>query len=194
MTNPTESSFRSYLTELSFRRHLADIHRPVIDDVSHAPGAQNGTVTEKANGELSNGHNATATKHPSGSETPPIAPFRFANHVAISLRTPPLAYRSLLFFALAFTSPVCAPIFVSDSGSKGKGCAVRDPVVVFLGLMGHWIYVGSLPARFQWIARLLLEEIRDRSSKKDPVTRAGIIEMRAVPPKEEVACESRRFI
>jgi predicted nucleic acid-binding Zn-ribbon protein len=138
LTNPSESSFRSHLTELSFRRHLAGAEPP-------APIRE---ITE-------------------------CAPFRFANHVAISLRTPTLLYKTLWLFSFAFTSPLGPPAFLSDPPPK-KGTVPRDRIVVWVGYLGHWTPVGMVPRKVEWAWRLVMNQ---RQKKKD---RPGVMELRAV--------------
>ncbi len=175
ITNPTESSFRSHLTELSFRRHLVDIRSSddssVVEDEPHVP----------------------STPRPDhGTETPPIAPFRFANHVGISLRTPTLLYKTFLLFSLAMTSPLSPPPFLSDPtpaqrGKHASGPPPRDRMVVFFGFMGHWTLVGQVPRRAEWVWRLVTGGGREKGRKKGvALDRAGVLEMRAVPGKEDL--------
>ncbi|ORY33365.1 hypothetical protein BCR39DRAFT_463645 [Naematelia encephala] len=169
VTNPSEASFRSHLTELSFRRHLADIREDNEDESSAVP------TPDKSH----------------GTDVPPIAPFRFANHVALSLRTPAISYRSLCFLSLAFTSPIGPPIFLADpltllkAGQKPH--VPKDRVVVFVGFMGHWTLFGMLPKKTEWIWRMLTEGGRDKGRRKGPMDRAGILDMRVVTVKEETA-------
>lgn len=171
-TCPAESSFRAHLTELAFRRHLAHIRSS--DDPEDSPRATNGNA-------------------PSGTTSnvdTPIAPFRFANHVAITLRTPSLCYRSLFFFALAFAAPPSPPNYLSDpvmgKPPKASGAPKPEPTVAYLGILGHWFMLGYVPAVLQWAWRVVRIGRRDKSRKKSAaLDRAGVMEMRAVTSKEE---------
>jgi len=175
ITNPTESSFRSHLTELSFRRHLVDIRSS--DDSSAGEDEP---------------HVPSTPRKDHGTDTPPIAPFRFANHVAISLRTPTLLYKTFLLFSLAITSPLSPPPFLSDPSpvSRGKhasGQPRRDRTVVFFGFMGHWTFMGQVPRQAEWVWRHATEGGREKGGKKVAASVcAGVMEMRAVPGKEEL--------
>ncbi|WWD19627.1 hypothetical protein CI109_104089 [Kwoniella shandongensis] len=195
ITNPSESSFRAHLTELSFRRHLADIRRSekddetagVPDDQAHLPS----TAPSVSN------HLAVATpdrrgsgSHPSGgAETPThtVAPFRFANHVAISLRTPTLLYRSFIVCSITITSPLSPPIFLSDPVPKGKHAPlIRERHVVWFGFMGHWTLIGLVPQSVEWIWRTVTRAEREKGRKKgSALDKAGVLEMRAIQSKEE---------
>ncbi|CAK9782919.1 hypothetical protein CC85DRAFT_329422 [Cutaneotrichosporon oleaginosum] len=173
-TCPAESSFRVHLTELAFRRHLAHIRS------SDAP---------EEGARATNGH-ATSPGTSSGTDTP-IAPFRFANHVAITLRTPNMCYRSLFFFALAFAAPPLPPVYLSDpvmgKPPKASGPPKPEPTVAYLGVLGHWFMLGHVPESLQsswgYVARM---GRRDKARKKSAaLDRAGVMEMRAVAPKDE---------
>lgn len=125
----------------------------------------------------------------SGADTP-IAPFRFANHVAITLRTPSLCYRSLFFFALAFAAPPSAPVYLSDpvmgKPPKASGPPKPEATVAYLGVLGHWFKLGHVPALLQWAWRVVRIGRRDKARKKSAaLDRPGVMEMRAVAPKDE---------
>lgn len=176
ITNPTEASFRSHLTELSFRRHLADIH-----------------TTDDGNTAEDEPSLPTSTEAPSavvgGTETPTIAPFRFANHVAISLRTPPLHYKTLFFFSFALNSPLAPPIYLSDPTPLNKKHATplpKERFVLFIGYFGHWVWLGHIPRRVEWLWRLFTDGTREKGKKKNAyLERSGVMELRAVANKEE---------
>lgn len=168
VTCPTETSFRGHLTELAFRRHLAHIR---------STDEPEGTETR-----------SSSTLN--GTDTPP-APFRFANHVAITLRTPSLCYRSYVFFAVALAAPPGPPAFLSDPvlGKPSKhsaGPPQADPAIAYLGLLGHWFVLGSVPALLQWAWRACRIGRRGKARKKaSALDRPGVMEMRAVLPKDE---------
>lgn len=187
VTKPNESSFCAYLTELAFRRHLAHI-RSSSDDPEERQNSTNGNGKGSASGSGTS----------SGADTPPIAPFRFANHVAISLRTPSLNYRSYFFFALAVAGAPGAPAYLSDpvpakSSKQASGAPSAEPAVAYLGVLGHWFVLGQVPELFQWIWRVLHSSRRSGKGRKKnaALDKPGILEMRAVMPKDEsLSCES----
>lgn len=186
VTKPNESSFCAYLTELAFRRHLAHI-RSSSDEPEERHTTTNGTGKG-----IAGGSGAT-----SGADTPPIAPFRFANHVAISLRTPSLNYRSYFFFALAVAGAPGAPAYLSDpvpakSSKQASGAPSAEPAVAYLGVLGHWFVLGQVPELLQWIWRVLHSSRRSGKGRKKnaAMDKPGILEMRAVMPKDEsLSCE-----
>lgn len=137
--------------------------------------------------------NSSGNASPSGSgaDTPTIAPFRFANHVAITLRTPSLNYRSYFFFALAFSAAPGPPAFLSDPvlarpSKQSSGAPPPEPVISYLGVLGHWFVLGPVPSSFQWAWRLLHLSRRDKARKKSSILdKPGVMEMRAVLAKDE---------
>ncbi|OCF38219.1 hypothetical protein I316_00445 [Kwoniella heveanensis BCC8398] len=199
VTNPTESSFRAHLTEMSFRRHLADIRRSETDDTTSAPPL----TDEQAQLPSSSTPIPITAATPdarrssaSGAETPThtVAPFRFANHVAISLRTPTLLYRSLLICSITITSPIAPPAFLSDPTptplGRGKHASptIKERHVIWFGCMGHWSLIGFVPQSVEWAWKTLTRTEREKGRKKSStLDKAGVIEMRAVQNKEEVS-------
>ncbi|WWC91692.1 uncharacterized protein L201_006638 [Kwoniella dendrophila CBS 6074] len=196
ITNPTESSFRAHLTELSFRRHLADIRRsetdeliPLTDEQAQLPSTSPPVITDSSNrrGSTTPG-NETPTTHT-------IAPFRFANHVSISLRTPTLLYRSFLIFSITITSPLTPPAFLSDPTpphlSKGKHSStstVKERHVLWFGCMGYWTLLGLVPTSVEWAWKFLKRSSssteREKGKKKNH-DKAGVIEMKAIQNKDD---------
>lgn len=193
ITNPTESSFRSHLTELSLRRHLADLR--TSDD--HPPTVEEDTLSPSNSTNIHDRSDRTGGG--TGAETPPIAPFRFANHVSISLRTPALIYRTCFFFSLCFTSRPGPPAFLSDPpiltikngkhvGGASHSTCPPEKVVIFIGFLGHWILFGEVPAVLEWIWKLFGQGRREKGRKKNiTADKPGVLELRAIANKEENA-------
>ncbi|WVW86147.1 hypothetical protein I302_108188 [Kwoniella bestiolae CBS 10118] len=195
ITNPTESSFRAHLTELSFRRHLADIRRSETDEATPLTDEQAQLPSTSPSAHLSTSTPDRRGSTPgNGTETPThtIAPFRFANHVAISLRTPTLLYRSFLICSITITSPLQAPAFLSDQTPhlllKGKHASppIKERHVLWFGCMGHWSLVGLVPSSVEWAWKFLRRSEREKGRKKN-LDKAGVIDMRAIQNKEDSA-------
>ena len=179
VTNPNESSFRTHLTELSFRRHLGYFRSD--DDASPTPAEHDELLPET---------NGNASAHKDTVEMPPIAPFRFANHVSLCLRTPPLQYKTMLFFSLAFTSPLAPPMFLPDLvttplGRKHCSNVPRENVVLFIGYFGHWVNLGMIPRKAEWMYRLAFTDGKDKGRKKSVLERPGVLGLRAISQKDE---------
>ena len=183
ITNPTEASFRSHLTEMSFRRHLADIRQ---DD---SESNQSSTPANTATSPLSIEDTTPNETVSNGCDTPPIAPFRFANHVAISLKTPPLYYKTLFFLSIALTSPLSPPSYLTDPtplNKKHSTLPPRDRNVLYVGYLGHWVLVGQIPRKVEWVWRLFGDSSREKGRKKNALLdRPGITELRSIATKED---------
>ncbi|WVQ84492.1 hypothetical protein IAT38_006644 [Cryptococcus sp. DSM 104549] len=189
ITKPNETSFRSHLTELSFRSTLADIRRSENDDAvlpdehAHLPSSNAPSIP----GSGADTPNLALPHTQPPSQT--IAPFRFANRVAISLRTPTLLYRSFFVCAIAITSPLAPPTFLADAAHLGKvkhaSQQVRERHVVWFGCLGRWSEVGLVPASVEWVWRVLTRGEREKGRKKAALDKAGVLDLRAVQPKEE---------
>lgn len=125
LTNPSEASFRTYLTELAFRRHLSRLYDADADNENHHESNKNGSGLHIADAKRQpaqtkhpsaalhlpiiaphQSHHGlkTSSKHPNGgvgdSSTPsqPLSAsdgFHFANRATIGLRTPGHVFRSL---------------------------------------------------------------------------------------------------
>lgn len=208
MTNPTDASFRSYLTELSFRRHLRELHRPSVpaegelDDfspsVGHHKPAHNRlqTTSHTANGRTpssasqSDSHaralsSAADAAGPSPSPPSPshLIPFRFANRVSISLRTPPYVFRDFAFFSLVTVSPnqAAASLSKGQSGGIGRQASWLDAEqaesllagVWFIGIFGRWWMAGSVRSQV------------DPLAAGEDERRAGVIGLKALDGSED---------
>ncbi|KAF5370645.1 hypothetical protein D9758_001855 [Tetrapyrgos nigripes] len=134
LTNPSENSFRAYLTELSFRQHLSRLDDNADDDSD---------VQENQDGKSSSfRHGASGTPH-----TLPFdnrSPFHFANRASVSLRTPKHVFHSFGIFTIAAIVPV----------AKGERPLLdRDSLMIsdswFIGAFGKWWRGGVLEAWYQ---------------------------------------------
>ncbi|KAF7298245.1 Proteophosphoglycan ppg4 [Mycena chlorophos] len=121
LTNPSENSFRAYLTEQSFRHHLSRLDATTSDDPS-----------------------ASSQRRPPASTVPfdHGSPFHFANRATVSLRTPKHVFHSFGVFTVAAIIP--AP---TDRRPKDANTIVTDSW--FIGAFGKWYRGGVLDAWYQ---------------------------------------------
>ncbi|KIJ68159.1 hypothetical protein HYDPIDRAFT_107822 [Hydnomerulius pinastri MD-312] len=133
LTNPTEISFRAYLTEQSFRQHLSH-----LDDLTDDSGA-----------ELDCTFSRTRSR---GSDRNPALdratlPFHFANRASVSLRTPKHVFHSFGICTIATTRGAAATggtrsaANVNGHGHAGHGTDPDGSVASdswFIGAFGHW--------------------------------------------------------
>ncbi|KAF5389501.1 hypothetical protein D9757_004340 [Collybiopsis confluens] len=145
LTNPSENSFRAYLTELSFRQHLSRLDDANDDDPA---------VQEKS----PSSHLSFRTGSPSVQRSLPFdnrSPFHFANRASVSLRTPKHVFHSFGIFTIA----AIIPLGKSDRVLQDQ----RDNSIIsdswFIGAFGKWWRGGVLEAWYQdVIARSADEE------------------------------------
>ena len=94
LSNPSETSFRSYLTEQSFRHHLSRLDDPA--DPDHTDSEHSKT-----------NYRSSSPQSPSsfGSLELGSSAFHFSNRAAIALRTPRHAFHSFGLFTIAAVIP-----------------------------------------------------------------------------------------
>ncbi|KAJ3507395.1 hypothetical protein NLJ89_g6326 [Agrocybe chaxingu] len=138
LTNPSENSFRAYLTEQSFRHHLSRLDHGADD--AHAPNRFRSRYL---------------SRNSSNSSTPLFAvdntpPFHFANRASISLRTPKHVFRSFAVFTVAAMVPL-------SKTSDRDPCLISDSW--YIGAFGKWWRGGVFEEWYQdVIARTKDEE------------------------------------
>lgn len=121
-TNPSESSFRAYLTEQSFRRHLTHLN----DSSDKDPGPSGLHYSSRPS--TSNNHNTGSVR----------SQVHFANRASVILRTPLHVYHNLVFFTIAFVVPPTQ----SDTKSADPDFSLSN--VWFIGAFGGWWRGGPL--------------------------------------------------
>ncbi|KAF8844323.1 hypothetical protein BDN67DRAFT_963068 [Paxillus ammoniavirescens] len=127
LTNPTEISFRAYLTEQSFRQHLSHLE----------------DLTDDSGSELDCGFSRSRARGSDRITTLDRAtlPFHFANRASISLRTPKHVFHSFGICTIATTRGAAATSGGPCTGN-GHGHGDLDGSVSsdswFIGAFGHW--------------------------------------------------------
>jgi len=135
LSNPSEISFRSYLTEQSFRHHLSRLDDPADPDEN-----------SKANYRSSSNQSPSSSFGllESGAST-----FHFSNRAAIALRTPRHAFHTFGFFTIAAvipnqkanqpsreTSPAVSPSHNTAGTSDHDLFPLKE--TWFVGAFGRW--------------------------------------------------------
>lgn len=137
-TNPGETSFRSYLTNLTLHEHL----RQLRDDVRHQPASTGKTSTEE---EL---EGATSTEARCITRSSPHF-LTFANRISVSLRTPAYRRRSYGLFSIV-TVPAQPDLPASIEGGRDGAKETGLVSTQYIGLFGQWTHWGrsttELPA------------------------------------------------
>ncbi|KAI0266709.1 hypothetical protein BC834DRAFT_873172 [Gloeopeniophorella convolvens] len=111
LSNPSETSFRSYLTEQSFRHHLSRLDDPA--DADHSDSEDSGVRYHSSSRQSVSSFGSLE----SGSSA-----FHFSNRAAIALRTPRHAFHSFGFFTIAAVIPTHKPH--SSSSRNGASSSV----------------------------------------------------------------------
>jgi hypothetical protein len=139
LSNPSEISFRSYLTEQSFRHHLSRLEDPIDPD-----------QTDSENSKTNYRSSSTQSSSPSfGLLESGSSAFHFSNRAAIALRTPRHAFHSFGFFTIAAVIPNlkanppsrdASPVVPSSHNTAGTPDHDFFPLkeAWFVGAFGRW--------------------------------------------------------
>lgn len=152
LTNPSETSFRAFLTEQAFRHHLSKLDDADADAQEDELEAASTAVRSDAllRRGLSNSH-----KHRSVTYASP--PFAFANRASVSLRTPKHMFRSFGVLSIAAVIPTSSKHSRQDkSQDDGDGVSfttdddnVHESSTLmwdswFVGAFGMWFWAVNL--------------------------------------------------
>ncbi|KAI0072496.1 hypothetical protein K474DRAFT_1667726 [Panus rudis PR-1116 ss-1] len=129
LTNPSETSFRTYLTEQSFRQHLRRLDDDDQDDSDEEEAAPNHRLVKRAK---------PALQKPSRSYADSNPPFHFVNRASVSLRTPKHVFHSFGVFTVA----AIVPNGSRQNRSEGTGSMVSDSW--YIGAFGRWWRGGTI--------------------------------------------------
>ncbi|KIJ39491.1 hypothetical protein M422DRAFT_781064 [Sphaerobolus stellatus SS14] len=158
-TNPPESSFRTFLTELAFRQHLSRLSEVNVDqdhdESDDDIGPHNTTrppdieqddkhPSSKRKSKQNNNHarNISDKVTDSSSEDPVPILFHFANKASVTLRTPEYDIRSFGLLTLAVVPPVQMNLASQHThGHAVKPISWSNPATHgawFIGAFGRW--------------------------------------------------------
>ncbi|KAI0744187.1 hypothetical protein C8Q80DRAFT_1106258 [Daedaleopsis nitida] len=129
LTNPSETSFRTYLTELSFKQHLSR-----LDD----GGSDESAASDDYGVHFSLSRRPTAGTR-KGSNFDPTSPFHFVNRASVSLRTPKHVFYSFGVLTIAAVYPTGRPNLRRDSyavQADNLSSLVSD--AWYIGAFGRW--------------------------------------------------------
>ncbi|KAG8897023.1 hypothetical protein FRB99_008510 [Tulasnella sp. 403] len=164
LTNPSEASFRAFVTELAFRHHLTKLSN-----------SQEGGVFTSNGANASPGPRHSSTSLSSSSPLSPAGPgFHFSNRANISLRTPAHRIRSFAFFTIVIITPVASPL---AHDKYARATAVLEGTWYF-GALGHWWIGGmiDLPLSRHQVQREYLGKEEGSSVERG----AGVIHMKCL--------------
>ncbi|RPD57608.1 hypothetical protein L226DRAFT_532116 [Lentinus tigrinus ALCF2SS1-7] len=156
LTNPSETSFRTYLTELSFKQHLSR-----LDD----GGPEDGVASDDS------GVHFTRSRKP-GSNFDPNSPFHFVSRASVSLRTPKHVFYSFGILTIAAVYPTGRSNARGNSHtiqSEHLGSLVSD--AWYVGAFGRWWRGGIIQS---WWHELLA------NTKDTERCGSGILDVKAL--------------
>ncbi|KAI0305648.1 hypothetical protein B0F90DRAFT_1815237 [Multifurca ochricompacta] len=152
LSNPSETSFRSYLTEQSFRHHLSRLDDPTDSDNTESNESPESLSPSSSSSSSSSSNQSTTSTFrslESGSSA-----FHFSNRAAVALRTPRHTFHSFGFFTIAAVIPSPthkvhpssrhSPSLVPSSASARITSVTSDPDLIsvkeawFIGAFGKW--------------------------------------------------------
>lgn len=181
LTNPKEQSFRTYLTELSFRRHLSKLY-DAQDPESGEHGHENSGLHTPRRQPTKHPHKSTSAIDPNTPDQPSLdsmSGFHFDNRASVNLRTPAHVFRSFGIFTLAAV-PVVSDAeddrmpFASRSCRDTPSATENGDITLsgtwFIGAFGKWWFAGTLQ---------LLQNNAVFTNKESPAT-PGILSIRAL--------------
>ena len=156
LTNPSENSFRAYLTEQSFRHHLNRLDDNSDDLQSFRNSPYPGCPSKR--------QNLIVPSH----FFIDSSPFYFANRASICLRTPKHVFHSFAIFTIA----AMIPHSKSCDGENQDAWMISD--AWYIGAFGKWWRGGAFEAWYQ--------DVIAGSKDKDDWT-SGILSMK---PSENI--------
>ncbi|OCB89366.1 hypothetical protein A7U60_g3456 [Sanghuangporus baumii] len=151
LTNPSEASFRAFLTEQAFRHHLSR-----LDDVDAQDDSESASVIVKPGARLRRGLSSSSSANRSITSYA-APPFAFASRASVSLRTPKHIFRSFGILSVAAVVPT-SPSNRSSSirrqtgdeiatradkeSGTGSSSSIFDSW--FIGAFGMWFWTFNL--------------------------------------------------
>ncbi|KAF8828998.1 hypothetical protein HHX47_DHR3000890 [Lentinula edodes] len=171
LTNPSENSFRAYLTELSFRQHLSRLDDNNDDDDPVVPEKSSAGHLSFRTGAVDIHHNLPIENR---------SPFHFANRASVSLRTPKHVFHSFGIFTIA----AIIPLAKTDRAQQDQGdSTISDSW--FIGAFGKWWRGGVFETWYQ--------DVIARSGDEQSWS-SGILGMKTLDRHNELNGESSSFL
>jgi len=150
LTNPSENSFRTFLTEQSFRQHLSRLD--YINEDEHCDPEDTRDAYSLIRKARLYRKSSTSTGNGNGNDN---QPFHFANRASVSLRTPKHVFHSFGVWTIAAVVP-----FPTDSGA-GHGTDQDTSTILdswFIGAFGRWWRGGILEAWYRDVVHRAKDE------------------------------------
>ncbi|KAI0085074.1 hypothetical protein BDY19DRAFT_997142 [Irpex rosettiformis] len=162
LTNPSETSFRTYLTEQSFRQHLSRLEDNNQEDQTDSDDSG---VHFSLTRRISKAHTKNLDSFSS-------QPFHFVNRAAVSLRTPKHVFYSFGIMTIAAVLPT-GTTNRSGATSQTDGFMVSESW--FIGAFGKWWRGGPIQA--WWVENAANMKDTERCS-------SGVLDMKPLDALE----------
>ncbi|KAG8906534.1 hypothetical protein FRC01_007988, partial [Tulasnella sp. 417] len=178
LSNPTEASFRTFVTELAFRRHITKL--------SGGQLSNDDTTADDVNASSGSSPSRGGRRQAGASSTPASVTltgpgFHFSNRANISLRTPAHVFRSFLFFTIVIVTPVSNSKASASDAHPGKDRSGGKPVPSAATLEGSW-YIGAFG---QWWLAGTLEFPKTLSRKPSSAKEQLLGDEAAISPFDQ---------
>ncbi len=130
LTNPSENSFRNYLTEQSFKQHISRLDEG---------GQEDGIASADSGVHFTLSRRTPPSTRKSGSTFDPTSPFHFVSRASVSLRTPKHVFYSFGILTIAALYPTGRPQDRTHGHAIYSGNLVSSVSDAwFVGLFGRW--------------------------------------------------------
>ena len=159
LTNPSENSFRHYLTEQSFRQHLKRLDENAQDEEGDS---------QNTGKHISHSRRLPLSTRKPDRDRDTQSPFHFVNRASISLRTPKHAFHSFGVLTIAAVFPSSQSCNVT-LGVDAAQSTVNDSW--FIGAFGRWWRGGTI--RAWWHGALIDQKDAERLN-------SGILDLKAL--------------
>ncbi|KAI0630227.1 hypothetical protein C8Q77DRAFT_1137071 [Trametes polyzona] len=129
LTNPSENSFRTYLTEQSFKQHLSRLDEG---------GQEDGVASDDSGVHFTLSRRSPPATRKSGSNFDPSSPFHFVSRASVSLRTPKHVFYSFGILTIAAVYPTGRPLRNHGHTIQTENFPSSVSDAWFVGAFGRW--------------------------------------------------------
>ncbi|KAH8119071.1 hypothetical protein DFH11DRAFT_1502066 [Phellopilus nigrolimitatus] len=187
MTNPSETSFRAFLTEQAFRHHLSR-----LDDTDTQDELELASPATRPDVRSRRGQSNFLKQRSTSAYASP--PFPFASRASVSLRTPKHIFRSLgiLSIAAVVSSPANRSLANRTQRVEGTarvdkndGCSAYASLISdswFIGAFGMWFWAANLNGLWRDAGIIAKDDVDG--------TVSGVLEVKALDRSDVPNCTS----
>ncbi|PWY98187.1 hypothetical protein BCV70DRAFT_201971 [Testicularia cyperi] len=199
-SNPSESSFRPFLTDFIFRERLRILHDDTAVLVNSAERAASSSHLKDQDGQVAAHRNESNPFATSFSSTAPFA-LSFGTRISLSVRTPPYHRKDLGLFSVVTISH-SMPVYKRQSGhhaqtgasapsvGRPKADGTSEHTSVFVGAFGKWWVIAFGMADFvdthgKSRASPAKEEREELEENRTDLLDWGVLEIHSAEPESD---------